>query len=242
MPVAGHAEAVVVRGPSRRLHRFQVVSQSCQHAANGLGYRPNVHLRRTTRAWLIAALVALIATACGGGSAPTELADVDAEAVATSSVDAAATAVPTTEPIEADSAAGDEPEADAAEAADEPVVVAPTVEEPTAAPTEAPAEPTALPEEPDVAEEAPAAETEQAEVAPTAAPEPTTPPPVATPTPVPAPTATPIPAPTATPEPPPAPAVSVPELAGSFTTIGGGQIDLGSLQGQDVVLWFWAPW
>jgi len=25
-------------------------------------------------------------------------------------------------------------------------------------------------------------------------------------------------------------------------TAGGGQIDWNSLQGQDVVLWFWAPW
>lgn len=25
-------------------------------------------------------------------------------------------------------------------------------------------------------------------------------------------------------------------------TVGGGQIDLGDLQGQDIVLWFWAPW
>jgi hypothetical protein len=26
------------------------------------------------------------------------------------------------------------------------------------------------------------------------------------------------------------------------STIDGGQIDFGSLEGQDVVLWFWAPW
>lgn len=26
------------------------------------------------------------------------------------------------------------------------------------------------------------------------------------------------------------------------TTVAGGQIDFGSLEGQDVVLWFWAPW
>jgi len=26
------------------------------------------------------------------------------------------------------------------------------------------------------------------------------------------------------------------------TTVSGGQIDFGSLEGQDVVLWFWAPW
>ena len=31
---------------------------------------------------------------------------------------------------------------------------------------------------------------------------------------------------------------------GSFvaTTVRGAQIDFGSLEGQDVVLWFWAPW
>ena len=31
-------------------------------------------------------------------------------------------------------------------------------------------------------------------------------------------------------------------LNGTFATVGGESIDLGSLQGQDVVLWFWAPW
>ncbi|MEM9650607.1 MAG: hypothetical protein AAGA65_00835 [Actinomycetota bacterium] len=32
-------------------------------------------------------------------------------------------------------------------------------------------------------------------------------------------------------------------LNGEFTTFSGGQtFDLGSLEGQDVVLWFWAPW
>ena len=25
-------------------------------------------------------------------------------------------------------------------------------------------------------------------------------------------------------------------------TVSGGQIDLNSLEGQDTVLWFWAPW
>jgi len=25
-------------------------------------------------------------------------------------------------------------------------------------------------------------------------------------------------------------------------TVSGGQINFGSLEGQDVVLWFWAPW
>lgn len=32
------------------------------------------------------------------------------------------------------------------------------------------------------------------------------------------------------------------QLSGDFTTISGSQIDLGSLEGQDTVLWFWAPW
>lgn len=31
-------------------------------------------------------------------------------------------------------------------------------------------------------------------------------------------------------------------LDGVFQTISGSQIDLGSLEGQDTVLWFWAPW
>lgn len=31
-------------------------------------------------------------------------------------------------------------------------------------------------------------------------------------------------------------------LTGDFPTVQGGQIDLASLEGQDVVLWFWAPW
>lgn len=26
------------------------------------------------------------------------------------------------------------------------------------------------------------------------------------------------------------------------STVDGGQIDLGSIQGTDVVLWMWAPW
>ena len=25
-------------------------------------------------------------------------------------------------------------------------------------------------------------------------------------------------------------------------TVGGGQLEFGSLEGQDTVLWFWAPW
>ncbi|MGI9598172.1 MAG: hypothetical protein ACR2QK_18560 [Acidimicrobiales bacterium] len=31
-------------------------------------------------------------------------------------------------------------------------------------------------------------------------------------------------------------------LNGQYATLGGGSIDLADLQGQDVVLWFWAPW
>lgn len=33
-----------------------------------------------------------------------------------------------------------------------------------------------------------------------------------------------------------------PLLVGEFETLAGGTVDLDSLQGQDVVLWFWAPW
>lgn len=31
-------------------------------------------------------------------------------------------------------------------------------------------------------------------------------------------------------------------LQGDFATISGNEISLESLQGSDVVLWFWAPW
>jgi hypothetical protein len=31
-------------------------------------------------------------------------------------------------------------------------------------------------------------------------------------------------------------------LTGSVETLAGGQIELTSLEGQDTVLWFWAPW
>ncbi len=31
-------------------------------------------------------------------------------------------------------------------------------------------------------------------------------------------------------------------LTDEFSTLAGETIDLASLQGQDVVLWFWAPW
>lgn len=32
------------------------------------------------------------------------------------------------------------------------------------------------------------------------------------------------------------------EVSGSFATVAGGQLDVGALEGQDTVLWFWAPW
>ena len=31
-------------------------------------------------------------------------------------------------------------------------------------------------------------------------------------------------------------------LTGTADTLAGGQIELTSLEGQDTVLWFWAPW
>ena len=31
-------------------------------------------------------------------------------------------------------------------------------------------------------------------------------------------------------------------LTGTADTLAGGQIQLTSLEGQDTVLWFWAPW
>jgi len=47
--------------------------------------------------------------------------------------------------------------------------------------------------------------------------------------------------PTAPTEPaPPATPAAYPDVVAS--TVAGGQLDLGSLQGQDIVLWFWAPW
>ena len=36
--------------------------------------------------------------------------------------------------------------------------------------------------------------------------------------------------------------VPVELLSGEYETLSGNAIDLGSLEGQDVVLWFWAPW
>ncbi len=39
-----------------------------------------------------------------------------------------------------------------------------------------------------------------------------------------------------------APAVQASLLEGSFTTTAGETIDLAQFQGQDVVLWYWAPW
>ena len=29
---------------------------------------------------------------------------------------------------------------------------------------------------------------------------------------------------------------------GALPTVAGGQLDLSSLEGRDVLLWFWAPW
>ena len=37
-------------------------------------------------------------------------------------------------------------------------------------------------------------------------------------------------------------APAAPVIEGVFDTVSGAQIDLGSLEGQDTVLWFWAPW
>jgi len=37
-------------------------------------------------------------------------------------------------------------------------------------------------------------------------------------------------------------ALAAPVIEGVFDTVSGTQIDLGSLEGQDTVLWFWAPW
>lgn len=39
------------------------------------------------------------------------------------------------------------------------------------------------------------------------------------------------------------PVASAPDvLVDEFETIDGTTLDLASLQGEDVVLWFWAPW
>ena len=39
------------------------------------------------------------------------------------------------------------------------------------------------------------------------------------------------------------PVASAPDsLVDEFETLDGTTIDLASLQGEDVVLWFWAPW
>jgi hypothetical protein len=38
------------------------------------------------------------------------------------------------------------------------------------------------------------------------------------------------------------PAASGPPLDFTAPTVDGGQLDASSLQGRDVVLWFWAPW
>ena len=39
-----------------------------------------------------------------------------------------------------------------------------------------------------------------------------------------------------------APPAAETELVGSFATLSDTQFDLASLEGQDAVLWFWAPW
>lgn len=39
-----------------------------------------------------------------------------------------------------------------------------------------------------------------------------------------------------------APVAQASLLSGSFTTTTGETIDLGQFEGQDVVLWYWAPW
>jgi len=31
-------------------------------------------------------------------------------------------------------------------------------------------------------------------------------------------------------------------MVGVVSTVAGGQLDLASIEGQDTVLWFWAPW
>jgi len=36
--------------------------------------------------------------------------------------------------------------------------------------------------------------------------------------------------------------VDLAPLSGEFPTVSGSTIDLETLQGKDVVLWFWAPW
>lgn len=37
-------------------------------------------------------------------------------------------------------------------------------------------------------------------------------------------------------------AIAGPTIDGTFATVAGGQLDVGALEGQDTVLWFWAPW
>lgn len=32
------------------------------------------------------------------------------------------------------------------------------------------------------------------------------------------------------------------EMVGVVSTVSGGQLDLASIEGQDTILWFWAPW
>lgn len=40
-----------------------------------------------------------------------------------------------------------------------------------------------------------------------------------------------------------APETTIAEVPGDLVVlVGGGQLDLNSIEGQDTVLWFWAPW
>jgi len=41
---------------------------------------------------------------------------------------------------------------------------------------------------------------------------------------------------------PDTPAPAAPPAAQVVNLVGGGQIDLNSIEGTDTVLWFWAPW
>ncbi len=38
------------------------------------------------------------------------------------------------------------------------------------------------------------------------------------------------------------PATATGKLVGQYQTVSGETVDLASLQGKDLVVWFWAPW
>lgn len=186
----------------------------------------------------VLAFMALVG-ACGSSEPAAPVAETAAAGVES---------VATTPPLAIDDDSTSTAVAPVQTAAPDPTVAAipAPVPEPTASPTAVPAA-TAAPvaAAPETAE---TSEVSDATAVPTAAPT-VIPEPTAVPTAVPEPTAIPtaVPEPTATatavPEPTAtATAILVPQLAGQFSTISGSQIDLGSLQGQDVVLWFWAPW